>query len=109
MDGFWEDAVKRGYVEVVRDLLLRGIEVDARDRYGQTGLMLAARRLLRAIRPTGASAAASDGQPGQFYQYGLEREPIVGGGAGNALCVSIGRHLGHHIIQEQACAREVEI
>ncbi|HSE59163.1 MAG TPA: ankyrin repeat domain-containing protein [Nitrospiraceae bacterium] len=42
MDVFWEDAIKRGDVEVVRDLLLRGIEVDARDRYGQTGLMLAA-------------------------------------------------------------------
>jgi ankyrin repeat protein len=42
MDVFWEDAIKRGNVEAVRDLLLRGIDVDARDRYGQTGLMLAA-------------------------------------------------------------------
>lgn len=42
MDLFWEDAIKRGDVEVVRDLLLRGIDVDAKDRYGQTGLMLAA-------------------------------------------------------------------
>jgi ankyrin repeat protein len=42
MDMFWEDAIKRGDVDVVRDLLLRGIGVDAKDRYGQTGLMLAA-------------------------------------------------------------------
>jgi ankyrin repeat protein len=42
MDVVWEDAIKRGVIESVRDLLDRGIEVDARDRYGQTGLMLAA-------------------------------------------------------------------
>ena len=42
MDVVWEDAIKRGDVANVRDLLERGIDVDARDRYGQTGLMLAA-------------------------------------------------------------------
>ena len=42
MDVSWEDAIKRGDVDVVCDLLLRGIGVDAKDRYGQTGLMLAA-------------------------------------------------------------------
>lgn len=42
MDAVWEDAIKRGDVGIVRDLLDRGIEVDSRDRYGQTGLMLAA-------------------------------------------------------------------
>ena len=42
MDVVWEDAIKRGDVESVCDLLDRGIEVDARDRYGKTGLMLAA-------------------------------------------------------------------
>jgi ankyrin repeat protein len=42
LDAFWEDAVRRGDAAVVRDLLARGVTVDARDRYGQTGLMLAA-------------------------------------------------------------------
>ena len=42
MDAGWEDAIKRGDVQVVRDLLGQGTDVDARDRYGQTALMLAA-------------------------------------------------------------------
>ena len=42
MDAAWEDAIKRGDVQIVLDLLERGADVDARDRYGQTGLMLAA-------------------------------------------------------------------
>jgi ankyrin repeat protein len=42
MDAAWEDAIKRGDVQIVHDLLRRGIDADARDRYGQTALMLAA-------------------------------------------------------------------
>jgi ankyrin repeat protein len=42
MDAGWEDAIKRGDVQDVRDLLDRGTDVDARDRHGQTALMLAA-------------------------------------------------------------------
>ena len=42
MDTAWEDAIKRGDDGAVRVLLARGIDVDARDRYGQTALMLAA-------------------------------------------------------------------
>jgi uncharacterized protein len=42
MDPCWEDAVRRGDTEVVRDLLSRGLDLNARDRYGQTGVMLAA-------------------------------------------------------------------
>jgi len=38
----WEDAIKRGDVQIVPDLLRRGIDADARDRYGQTAFMLAA-------------------------------------------------------------------
>ncbi len=41
MDAAWEDAIKRGDIQIVHDLLERGAEVNARDRYGQTGLMLA--------------------------------------------------------------------
>jgi ankyrin repeat protein len=42
MDAGWEDAIKRGDVQDVRDLLDRGTNVDSRDRHGQTALMLAA-------------------------------------------------------------------
>jgi ankyrin repeat protein len=42
MDVVWEDAVRRNDIDAVRDLLSRGIDPNARDRYGQTGLMLAA-------------------------------------------------------------------
>jgi len=42
MDVCWEDAVRRGDVDIVRDLLSRGIDPNTRDRHGQTALMLAA-------------------------------------------------------------------
>jgi ankyrin repeat protein len=38
----WQSAIKRGEVQRVLDLLERGINVDSRDRHGQTALMLAA-------------------------------------------------------------------
>jgi uncharacterized protein len=42
MDVCWEDAVRRGNADIMRDMLSRGLDPDARDRHGQTGLMLAA-------------------------------------------------------------------
>lgn len=42
MNPAWHDAVVRGDVEGLRALLASGGDVDARDRYGQTALMLAA-------------------------------------------------------------------
>ena len=42
MDAAWEDAIKRGDARSVLVLLGRGTDVNARDRYGQTALMLAA-------------------------------------------------------------------
>ena len=42
MDACWEDAVRRGDTEIVRDLLSRGVDPNSRDRHGQTGVMLAA-------------------------------------------------------------------
>ncbi|MGZ8192504.1 MAG: ankyrin repeat domain-containing protein [Methylobacter sp.] len=41
MDAAWENAIKRGDIRLVLDLLEQGANVDARDRYGQTALMLA--------------------------------------------------------------------
>jgi ankyrin repeat protein len=42
MDACWEDAVRRGDTEIVRDLLARGADPNARDRHGQTAVMIAA-------------------------------------------------------------------
>jgi ankyrin repeat protein len=38
----WRDAAVRGNVEALERLLEQGVDVDARDQYGQTALMLAA-------------------------------------------------------------------
>ncbi|MDO9269628.1 MAG: ankyrin repeat domain-containing protein [Methylobacter sp.] len=42
MDVVWKDAIQRGDVQVVLDLLEQGMDVNTRNRYGQTALMLAA-------------------------------------------------------------------
>jgi len=42
MNAAWEDAIKCGDVPAVCELLERGVDIDSRDRYGQTALMLAA-------------------------------------------------------------------
>ena len=42
MDLCWEDAVRGNKIDMMRDLLSRGIDPNARDRKGHTGLMLAA-------------------------------------------------------------------
>lgn len=44
MNATWERAIRRGDAGTVRELLRAGIDVDARDRHGQTALMLAAQR-----------------------------------------------------------------
>lgn len=44
MDPIWEDAAKHGDVDVTRQLLQAGREINARDQHGQTALMLAAHR-----------------------------------------------------------------
>jgi ankyrin repeat protein len=44
MDAAFEQAVTRGDVGAVRELLRRGADIDARDRHGQTALMIAAHR-----------------------------------------------------------------
>ena len=43
MKGAWQDAAERGDASALRALLEAGEDVNSRDRYGQTALMLAAR------------------------------------------------------------------
>lgn len=52
MDAEWEQAVRCADVEAVRTLLARGTDIDSRDRYGQTALMLAAHAGQREIVET---------------------------------------------------------
>lgn len=52
MDDAWENAIKRGDLQSVRELLQGRIDVDARDRFGQTALMLAAHAGHRDIAET---------------------------------------------------------
>lgn len=47
MDAVWEDAAQQGTVATIRDLLQRGADIDARDRYGQTARMPATARWWR--------------------------------------------------------------
>ena len=49
MENAWERAITRGDVEAVRELLRAGADVNARDRHGQTALMLAAHRGYREL------------------------------------------------------------
>ncbi len=42
MDSAWEDASKRGDLRIIRNLVEQGMDVNARDGFGQTALMLAA-------------------------------------------------------------------
>lgn len=52
MDAAWEQAVRDDDVQTVRTLLAQGTDIDSRDRYGQTALMLAAHAGQREIVET---------------------------------------------------------
>src|SRR5262245_49874630 len=43
MNGDWAEGIRSGDVEALRLLLAGGVDINARDKYGQTGLMIAAR------------------------------------------------------------------
>ena len=59
MEKAWEDAVTRGDVETVRQMLRAGANVNALDRHGQTALMLAAHRGSRAMVDALVAAGAA--------------------------------------------------
>jgi ankyrin repeat protein len=78
MDAAWEDAIKRGDVEIVCALLHRGADVDARDRYGQTGLMLAAHAGHRDIVETLIGRGANLDVTGKFGLSALMLAVVAG-------------------------------
>jgi ankyrin repeat protein len=49
MNAVWEEAITRGNIQLVLECLGRGADVNARDRHGQTALMLAAHAGYREI------------------------------------------------------------
>lgn len=59
MTAEWESAIRQGDVEAVRRMLHGGIDVNARDDHGQTGLMIAAcqgwREVVRTLLEAGAA------------------------------------------------------
>ena len=59
MTAQWQRAVRRGDASELRTLLDAGADVDARDKYGQTALMIAAQRghadVVRALLAAGAA------------------------------------------------------
>lgn len=64
----WEGAVRRGDVEAVRRMLRDGADVNARDKHGQTGLMIAAHQGRRELVRTLLGAGAA---PDHTAKYGL--------------------------------------
>ncbi len=52
MEASWHDVIRRGDAAAVRAQLARGANANARDRYGQTGLMLAAQAGHRDVAAT---------------------------------------------------------
>ena len=78
MDARWEDAVRRGDVEAVQAQLRAGADVNARDRHGQTALMLAAHRGYDALVETLAAHGAELNVTAKYHLSALMLAVIVG-------------------------------
>jgi uncharacterized protein len=88
MDAGWERAVTGGHVAEVRRLLVAGADVNARDRHGQTALMLAAHgghaALVDALVEAGADLNAT-----AKYHLSALMLAIVGGHSAVALALAL--------------------
>jgi len=78
VDAAWEDAIRRGNIDAVRELLHSGADVDARDRYGQTGLMLAAHFGYREVAATLIKHGASLNVTAKFGLSALMLAVVAG-------------------------------
>jgi ankyrin repeat protein len=94
MDTIWEDAVKRGDVERVRQLLRSGADLDARDRYGRTALMLAAHHGHREMVETLIGSGADLNVTAKYNLSALMLAVIAGHAAIAQLLARAGADLG---------------
>jgi len=78
MDARWEDAVRRGDVEAVQAQLRAGADVNARDRHGQTALMLAAHRGYDALVETLVAHGAELNVTAKYHLSALMLAVIAG-------------------------------
>ena len=78
MDAVWEETIKRGDVQMVLDLLRRGTDADACDRYGQTALMRAAHAGHRDVVETLIAHGANLNITGKFGLSALMLALIAG-------------------------------
>jgi hypothetical protein len=94
MDTGWEDAIKRGDVQVVRELLDRGTNVDSRDQHGQTALMLAAHAGHREVVEALIAHRANLNTTAKYGLSALMMALIAGHRSGTALGERWDRSLG---------------
>jgi hypothetical protein len=76
----WERAIRGGDVETVRAMLANGADVDARDRHGQTALMIAAHHGHRDLVQTLVDAGAALNTTAKYHLTALMLA-IIGGHA----------------------------
>lgn len=90
----WERAVTRGDVEAVRQLLQSGADVNARDRYGQTALMLAAHHGHREVVETLVGSGADLNVTAKYNLSALMLAIVAGHAAIARLLARAGADLG---------------
>jgi ankyrin repeat protein len=78
MNAAWQRAVRRGDVQAVREMLGGGADVNARDRHGQTALMLAAHRGHREVVEVLVAAGADLNVAAKFNLTALMLAIVAG-------------------------------
>jgi ankyrin repeat protein len=94
LDPRWEYAVRQGDVHAVGELLRAGADVDARDRHGQTALMLAAHRGYRDVVEVLADAGADLNVAAKYNLTALMLAVVAGHATVARVLVRAGADLG---------------
>ncbi len=94
MKAAWERAVKGGDLETVLSMLRSGADVNARDRHGQTALMLAAHRGHRELVEVLAEAGADLNVAAKYNLTALMLAIVAGHAAVAGVLARAGADLG---------------